>query len=61
MNIFLQRGIDDHFRSLAQAGVDDFHAGIAQRAGDYFGAAVMAVKAGLRYQDADFWLSHRKY
>ena len=56
VNVFLQRGIHDHLRSLPQAGVDDFHAGIAQRAGNDFGAAVMAVEPRLGHQHADFAL-----
>ncbi len=49
LNIFLERGIDDHLWRLPQTGVDDLHASIAQRPGDYLRAAVMTVKAGLRY------------
>src|SRR6266700_3184943 len=46
VDVFLQRGINDHFGSLAQAGVDDFHSGVAKGAGYHFCAAVMTVEAG---------------
>jgi len=59
VHIFLQRRADNHFRSLPQASVNDLHPGIAQGAGDYFGPAVVAVKARLGHQYADFRLSHR--
>ena len=60
MHIFLQRRIDDHLWSLAQAGVDDFHAGVAQRAGDYLCAAIVAIEAGFSNQNPNLsWLIHR--
>jgi len=54
IHVFLQGGIDDHLRRLAQAGVDDLHARIPQGAGNHFGAPIMPVKAGLGNKDADF-------
>ena len=47
VNVFLDGGGGDHFRSLAQAGIDHFHASVAEGSGDDFGAAVVAVEAGL--------------
>jgi len=55
VDIFLERGIDDHLRRLSQAGVDDLHAGVAQSARDHLGAAVMAVQAGFGNKDANWW------
>src|SRR5436190_5915411 len=53
VGVLLQRRRGDHFRRLAQSGIDDFHAGVAQRARDDFRAAIVAVEAGLRDDDAD--------
>ena len=53
VDVFLNGGGRDHLRRLVQAGVDDFHAGIAKRGGDDLGATVVAVEAGLGYEDAD--------
>jgi hypothetical protein len=58
VGIFLKRGADDLFGSLAEAGVDHFHPGVAQRAGDDFGAPIVAVEAGLGDNDSD--LLHRR-
>jgi hypothetical protein len=53
LHIFLERGVDDHLRRLAESGIDYLHAGIAQRPGDYLGAAIMSVEAGLGHQHPD--------
>src|ERR671916_695636 len=34
------------------------HAGVAQRARDHFGPAVVAVEAGLGYEDANLFIAH---
>src|SRR5208282_117979 len=60
LHVFLERRADNHLRRLAQAGVDDLHAGIAEGAGNNLGAAVMAVEAGLRYQDADLGVGRHR-
>ena len=54
VDVFLNGGGDDHLGRLAQAGVDDLHAGVAQGAGDDLRSAVVAVEAGLGYEDADW-------
>src|ERR1039458_5908335 len=68
LNVFLERGIDNHLRGLAEAGVDDFHAGIAKGAGNDLGATVVTVEARLGDQDADLlirrgigWINHREH
>src|SRR5258708_28307413 len=62
LHVFLQRGADDHLRSLPQAGVDDLHNSIAKGASDHLGAAVVAVEARLRYEYTDFGVSgHRDH
>ena len=48
-----ERGVDDHFRRLAESGIDHLHASIAQRPGDYLGAAIMSVEAGFCHQHPD--------
>ena len=53
VHVFLDGGLDDHLRCLAQAGVDDLHACVAQGTGDDLGAAVVAVQARLGHQDAN--------
>ena len=53
VHVFLQRRLRDHLRRLADAGVDDLHPCVAQRPRDDLRAAVVAVQAGLRDQDAD--------
>ena len=53
VDVLLHRGGGDHLGRLVQAGVDDFHPGVAQRGGDDLGAAIVAVEAGLRYQNTD--------
>ncbi len=60
VDIFLNGGIDDHFRGLAKTGVDDFHAGIAKRGGDDFDPPVMAVESGFGKKYTNFAL-HRAY
>jgi len=60
VDVLLDGGGDDHLGGLTEAGVDDLHSGVAEGSGDDFGAAVVAVKAGLCDQDADWRLiSHR--
>ena len=53
VDVLLNGGGDDHLGGLAEAGVDDLHAGVAEGAGDDLGAAVVAVEAGLGYEDAN--------
>lgn len=53
LDIFISRGIDDHFRSLAEAGIDDFHASVSQCAGNNFRSSIMSIEARLRHQNAD--------
>ena len=43
---------------LAKTAVNHFHAGVSKSSGDYLGAAVVAVQAGLGYQDSDGLLTH---
>ncbi len=47
-DVLLQRDRHDVLDALADPGVDDLEPGVTQRAGDDLGAAVMAVKTGLR-------------
>ncbi|MCU1252606.1 MAG: hypothetical protein JWQ49_5635 [Edaphobacter sp.] len=54
VDVFLDGGGDDHLRGLAKAGVDDLHARVAEGSGDDLGSAVVAVQAGLGYEDADW-------
>ena len=54
VDVFLNRGVDDHLRRLAKTGVNDFHTGVAESAGDDFGAAIVAVESGLGYEDANW-------
>ncbi len=53
VDVLLDGGRDDHLGGLAEAGVDDLHASVAEGAGDDLCAAVVAVEAGLGYEDAD--------
>jgi hypothetical protein len=53
VDVFLEGGVDDHFRRLPKAGIDDFHAGIAEGGCDDAGAPVMAVEANFGHQHAD--------
>ena len=59
LHVFLQRGIDDHFRGLPEAGIDNLHAGIAQRASDDLRAPVVSVEAGFGDQDPDSMIHKR--
>src|SRR4030095_11789706 len=43
VNILLESGIDDLFRSLPKAGIDHFHTGIPQGTSDNFCPAVVAI------------------
>lgn len=54
VDIFLNGGVDDHFRGLAEAGVDDFHTCVAEGACDDLCATVVAVEAGLGNENADW-------
>jgi len=53
LHVFLERGVDNHLRRLAESGIDYLHAGVAQRPGDYLGAAIMTVEAGFCHQHTD--------
>ena len=53
VGVFLQRRADDLLGRLPQARVDHLHAGVAQRARDHLGAAIVAIEARLRDDDAD--------
>src|SRR5207245_1924384 len=48
----LQRGLHDHFGSLADAGVNYLEARVAQGPNDHLRASVMAVQARLGDQNA---------
>ena len=50
LHIFLQGGIDNHFRGLSQTSINDFHARVAQGPRNDLGAAVMAVESRLGNQ-----------
>src|ERR1700683_2398631 len=50
LHVFLQGGVDNHFRCLSQTSINDFHARVAQRPRNDPGSAVVAVKAGLGYK-----------
>jgi hypothetical protein len=54
IHILLDRGIDDHLRSLAQTGVHHFEARIPQPVGDHLGPAVVSVQSGLGHENPDF-------
>ena len=58
VDVFLDGGGDDHLGCLAEAGVDDLHACVAEGAGDDLCATVVAIEAGLGYEDADGRLCH---
>jgi hypothetical protein len=53
IHVFLESGVDDHLRGLAQSGVNDFHAGIPQGGGDDPGSPVVSVQShfGDQYTD----------
>ena len=61
VNVFLQRGIHDHFRGLPKPCIDNFHASVAEGASDHFGAAIMTVQAGFGHEHPDFLLRHRHH
>src|ERR1700693_1765759 len=59
LDIFLQRGIDDHFRGLPETGIDNFHTRIPQSARDYLRAPVVSVEAGFGDQHPDSMIHKR--
>ena len=50
LHIFLQGGVDDHFRGLSQTSINDFHARVAEGPRDDLGAAVVTVEPGLSHK-----------
>src|SRR5688572_22884245 len=60
VDVLLDGRRDDLLRRLPEPGVDDLVAGVAQGAGDDLGAAVVAVQARLRDENADRALRHRR-
>src|SRR5688572_10743270 len=46
VNILLESGIDDLFRSLPKSGIDHFHTRIPQGTSDNFCAAIVAIQSG---------------
>ena len=52
-HVLLHRDRGDVFDALPDARVDHLETGVAQGAGDDLRPAVVAVEAGLGYQDAD--------
>ncbi len=58
VDVFLKSGVHDLFGRLSQPGVNHFHSGIAEGAGHNFGAAVVAIKAGLGYENSESSIGH---
>ena len=56
VGVLLNHGLDDLLRRLVEPRVDDIHAGVAQRPSNDLGAAVVAVEARLRDDDANLLL-----
>lgn len=54
LNIFLHRGVDDHFWRLPEASVDDLHTRVAKCSGNYLGASIVAIqpRLGDKYPDS---------
>ena len=52
VDVLLHGRLCDHFGRLMQSRVNDFEAAIAERARDNLCAAIMAVEARLRHQNA---------
>src|SRR5512143_2010006 len=59
LDIFLKRGVDDHFRGLPETGIDYFHTRIPQCASDYLRAPVVSVEAGFGDQHPDSMIHKR--
>ena len=58
IGVLVGNSADDSLRRLPQSGIDDVHAGIAQRPGHHLDAAIMAIEANLRQNDAEGRVSH---
>ena len=54
LDIFLQRGLDDHFWRLPEAGVNDLHTRVAECPGNKLGASIVAIQPRLcdKYPDS---------
>ena len=54
LNIFLHRGVDDHFWRLPKASVNDLHSRVAERPCNNLGASIVAIKPRLsdKYPDS---------
>ena len=52
VHVLLHDRVGDHLRRLVETRVDDLEAGVAERPRDDLGAAVVAVLAHLRDEDA---------
>ncbi len=59
VHVFLEGGVDDLFRRLAQAGVDDFHAGVPEGAGNHLCPPVVTIQTRFGYKHSNLFLSHR--
>lgn len=46
LDVLVNGGGDNLFRSLMKAGIDDFIAGVAQGPGDHLGAPIVSVETG---------------
>ena len=58
VDVFLEGGLGDHLRGLADTRVDDFHASVAEGARDDLGTAVVAIEAGLGDEHLEGSLGH---
>src|SRR5580704_8723702 len=53
LDVFLQRGIYDHLRSLTQAGIDHFHARVPESPRDNLRSPVVAIQTRFGDQHPD--------
>jgi hypothetical protein len=58
VDVLLKSGVHDLFGRLSQPGVNHLHSGIAEGAGHNFSAAVVAIKAGLGYENSESSIGH---
>lgn len=59
IDVFLNRRLNHHLRSLMKTRIDDFESRIAQRTSDHFCAAIMAIEAGFCDQNS-VWSFHSR-